>query len=263
MKKWLFSVLFIGLIACNTGNKQQDGMVSEISTPFVLDSIPVDGVEDYWYPVDSLMTVPILITGEVFLGEDELDPKIADKGWFGIFRFRDKAFVEGTRIYITPEQKSEDGYITSWNIKTSHIDTAIILVSDPKLRPHEMEWVRLIKDQIQPNEEVPFTFNKQQYTLHATGLPFENKPPQDYRLYLKGMKNGKEIDQLLVSIPSFSKQYSMVTVLFVGDIDADGIPDLILDATYNYNIYAPTLYLSSRAEANELAKPVGRSIYTD
>lgn len=41
-------------------------------------------------------------------------------------------------------------------------------------------------------------------------------------------------------------------LLFAGDLDRDGRPDLIFDVTDHYNVSRPTLFLSSRARDGEL-----------
>lgn len=45
-------------------------------------------------------------------------------------------------------------------------------------------------------------------------------------------------------------------VLWAGDLDNDGLLDLIVDLTNHYNVSAPTLLLSSQAKESELVHPV-------
>ncbi|MBI5473826.1 MAG: hypothetical protein HY961_15930 [Ignavibacteriae bacterium] len=46
------------------------------------------------------------------------------------------------------------------------------------------------------------------------------------------------------------------TLRWAGDLDRDGRLDLLMDLTNHYNVSEPTLFLSSRAAANELVKKV-------
>ncbi len=46
-------------------------------------------------------------------------------------------------------------------------------------------------------------------------------------------------------------------VLFAGDLDGDGFPDLIIDTINHYNGSRPTLYLSKPARGNDLLKIMG------
>jgi hypothetical protein len=46
------------------------------------------------------------------------------------------------------------------------------------------------------------------------------------------------------------------SVLWAGDLDRDGRLDLLLDASWHYNVFAPTLYLSSAAKEGQLVAKV-------
>ena len=59
----------------------------------------------------------------------------------------------------------------------------------------------------------------------------------------------------MVSIPNFDD--ALTSLLFVGDIDGDDIPDLIIDTTSDYNAEVPTLYLSRPAKSGDLLKVMG------
>lgn len=45
-------------------------------------------------------------------------------------------------------------------------------------------------------------------------------------------------------------------VLWAGDLDGDGAMDLIIDETYHYNLFAPSLWLSSAAKDGQLVGKV-------
>lgn len=49
----------------------------------------------------------------------------------------------------------------------------------------------------------------------------------------------------------------MINLIFVGDIDGDGILDLIIDTSRHYNATSPTIYLSRPADNGEVVKPIG------
>ena len=76
-----------------------------------------------------------------------------------------------------------------------------------------------------------------------------------YSLYVETERDGEKKTQLLVEQDAFDD--SMISVLFIGDIDGDGILDIITDNTYHYNVSIPTLYLSRPAQGDEILKKVG------
>jgi hypothetical protein len=49
-------------------------------------------------------------------------------------------------------------------------------------------------------------------------------------------------------------------LLFAGDLDRDGVLDLLLDTTDHYNLSRPTLFLSSQAGTGELLREVARFV---
>lgn len=77
----------------------------------------------------------------------------------------------------------------------------------------------------------------------------------NYKLYLTADIKGQKQTSLLVAQPDFDDE--MVNLIFAGDIDGDGILDLILDTSRHYNVTSPTIYLSRPASTNEVVKPVG------
>ena len=46
------------------------------------------------------------------------------------------------------------------------------------------------------------------------------------------------------------------TLLWVGDLDRDGKPDLLIDLHRHYNVFLPTLFLSSEAGQGGILKQV-------
>ncbi|MES2275668.1 MAG: hypothetical protein V4592_06575 [Bacteroidota bacterium] len=68
---------------------------------------------------------------------------------------------------------------------------------------------------------------------------------------------GRLFRQLLVS--KASADYES-TIHFAGDMDDDGIPDLIIDTANHENVEAPTLYLSRQADQGQLLKVIGMHV---
>lgn len=266
-------LICLSITACNKSAKIESASnisiaeASRLANDSIEDSDFVDPIDEELYPKAEGLPLSVLSTG-VFHG-DETSPEMVNKGWFGIFQDRGKYYIAPTTLTIRKaydvvldDDEHDSSKWTGWEVKTSHIDTSLILISGaPHLSSHEIKIIPLERgDFVEPNAETTFIYNGSSYTLYATGdlKPAEyNKDEMiisKYKLYIKGYKDGKEINQLLASTSTFDD--AMFRVLLIGDIDNDGFPDLILNTARHYNMYRPTVYLSSFAEKDQLVKVV-------
>jgi len=151
-----------------------------------------------------------------------------------------------------------------WLVEADHIDIPIILFTDlPNLKKHEIKQVNFPQNYIWPGDTFHFKYNDVNYTLYATGGKFHDKSYGDqvwydvwnYKLYLSMTKNGMTVSQLIVAAPHYSS--TMAEVEFIGDIDGDSMPDMIINTTHHYNVECPTLYLSKFSNKYQLLKIAG------
>jgi hypothetical protein len=191
--------------------------------------------------------------------------KDADKeNWIGLFVKGSKYYLQKTTINI--EQVPD--YITdtndAWKVTANHKDSCLFLFTENTyLQEREIIKVELPcnKDSMwrgvyfNPNEKYSFNYSGIQYQFFATR---ETENYQNYRLYLKAKRNNKEISTLIAAQPNLSD--SVIEILFAGDIDGDGLLDLIVDTSRHYNVYIPTLYLSKPAGEEQIVKPMGYHI---
>jgi hypothetical protein len=183
----------------------------------------------------------------------------------GIFKTDTGYYISSTQIKLTRENDAvldEAGQKTGWMVSPSVKDTAVLLISGLNyLQGRPITAIPFKKKYILPGEHKDFICNDIKYTLYATGtnkstsLKREPYNVSDYKLFLKAVINGQKYNQILLSIAMFDDVISTLT--FIGDIDGDGRPDLIMDTTNNYNMERATLYLSTPAETGKLLKVVG------
>ncbi len=197
---------------------------------------------------------------------DEVRTDAPKLRWFGLFKNSKGWYLKQTNLKTAREYDpivdDENGKKTGIAVTVSNPDTSLLLVSGLEyLRERQVPAFNLGKNQINPGEEVTFNYKGNTYRLWATGKQekvdpaFDELTVSDYKLYLSTTRNGQEVKQLLVEIPAFDA--TMVQVLFAGDIDGDGFPDLFLDTADHYNVSNIALYLSAPAKKGQLVKLVG------
>lgn len=98
-----------------------------------------------------------------------------------------------------------------------------------------------------PDSHFSFTYNCINYTLQANG-EVENSNINNYTLSF--CKTDCQTKQILVAHNYM--QDAVVTILFIGDLDGDKEPDIILDAADNYENRRIQLFLSSSKQGEEL-----------
>ena len=125
---------------------------------------------------------------------------------------------------------------------------------------------------VNPDKPYEFSFEGVKYKLRAEGVLAEDWGQQDeltedgrlnngsvynnYKLYLSS--EGKE--QLLLAIKSFTDKF--VEIEFIGDLDGDGKPDFLFETATWYEDYHKMLFISSKADEDELVKYVASDGYS-
>ncbi|GAB3924985.1 hypothetical protein GCM10028827_13830 [Mucilaginibacter myungsuensis] len=152
----------------------------------------------------------------------------------------------------------EAGPETGWAVKTDQKDTSILLIGGLKDLARRTV-IPLLKDTvIFINKQTRFNYKNTSYTIYARaqkGKPNGNDgPTRNYQIWIEAVIDQKLYKQLLAS--SAQTDYEML-LIFAGDIDGDGIPDLIINTSGHENTVQPTLYLSKPAAQGQLLKVMG------
>lgn len=218
------------------------------------------------FPADTSFPAIILRTGNFH--QDEVKDGAPSENWYGLFKgtthYLAATHITAKRAFDPVVDEDSLTEKTGWEIEVQNKDTCIILMArvPAELKNRQVQEILLSKNKIMPGDTITFNYQGVAYTLTATG---GKKKTQDdpvyyevwnYKLYLTANKNGQKTQELLSAQPNFDDH--MIQILFAGDIDADGLPDLIIDNSPHYNVELPTLYLSKPAEVGHLLKAVGQ-----
>lgn len=256
-----FSVL--GLTAFDNSSRQRINKDKTVAVEATEIAVAMDSIDYSYFPVDSTFTTKVLTVG-TFHSDEVWDGADREK-WFGLFRGKTGFYIAETKIKterINDDILDKAGEKTGWKVQTVNKDTSIILMERLSfLRRHNLNRAVLSKDQIFPSDTVRITYLGIDYNLYATGGKKKLIDNPDwfevwnYKLFMTATIKGQIHKSLLVSQPNFDDQ--MINIIFAGDIDGDGILDLVIDTSRHYNATSPTIYLSRPAEKGEIVKPVG------
>ena len=122
----------------------------------------------------------------------------------------------------------------------------------------QLDTAAFDKSILPANKSLTYTFKGKRYQISAYGDSTQQHNAeyryQNYGWKVSGVKKGKKIEQLLAEDKYFDD--SIYMLLWAGDLDRDGIPDLLLDVSNHYNVSKIALFLSSKAEKGKLYKKV-------
>ena len=135
-------------------------------------------------------------------------------------------------------------------------DATLSLVSEAKFlflnftnyNKNKIQSILLKDREMLPNEKFTFDFGSKQYELEAFGEKgIDEYNVKNYSLVysIKGMTR----KQTIVNIPKI--EGTSVQLLFIGDLDGDGKPDIILNAPSNYENQIIMVFLSSTAKKGD------------
>ena len=207
--------------------------------------------------------IEMLLTGTFHA--DEITAKSGEM-WFGLFRKNGKSVFVKTKIKVASvrdEIVDEAGEKTGKEVGVNYGSEPIFLLKDPK---------NLSKGAVETLFYSDSTDETQQYSeqvLHNGSKKIFELKGQAFALKVVNEKSSDEndlTDAKLVLVSGDTEQIlyqptedgfkaEFLSVLWIGDLDRDGKPDLFLDISRE-NQSGYTLFLSSHAEKGKLVKEV-------
>lgn len=141
-------------------------------------------------------------------------------------------------------------------------DDAFFFAKIPGMTEGSVPTIQLDTNVILPGTNHLFKFNGVHYRIYATAY-YQHRDDEDeidyianYKLYMERDDNGTITKQLIMARPLYDSYYSIRPISVLADIDRDGLPDLIMDVSNNYNGSQPTLFLSGSAAEGKLLQAV-------
>ena len=182
------------------------------------------------------------------------------KGWTGLFFNADSVYLDSIDLTFQPAFDAM--------LDNEGDSSGISIVSQPAgadyylhgLRPGPCTSIEKNVGSIFPGDSHSFEFHGRKFRLVATaknqGQDGDYSQVVDYQLALSVVLNAEELTNVLATTYQFDD--GEINVLFIGDIDSDGWPDLIVDTSPKYSYSEITLYLSRPAQGKDIVKPVAR-----
>lgn len=189
------------------------------------------------------------------------------KAWLGVFYENGRYFLRPTKLLVNPtydpvfdSDQEVDGrrIISGREVISQDSNTVFFLTGLHKYREGELDTVSFTRSIIPAHKTLAYTFNGKPYTIKAYGdstlISGNEYSYRNYGWKVSGFKRGKRLEQTLAEDEQFNE--SIYTLLWAGDLDRDGIPDLLIDVSNHYNVSSIALFLSSMADRGKLYKKV-------
>ncbi|MHC2992573.1 hypothetical protein OB13_13635, partial [Pontibacter sp. HJ8] len=202
----------------------------------------------------------LLIAGRFH--KQEVWQGVESKQWMGLV-YEDSTFqLRPTQLQVTPFfdpilDRKAARLLSGREISSTDSNTLVFLTGIDQLKAGAVDTMGFATAVVLPNTSLHMTYKGKAYILMATGDSVQEESSESYSLQnyswkISGLKNGKKITQELASDENFES--AIYVLLWAGDLDRDGIPDLLTDLSNHYNASQITLFLSSKADKGKLYK---------
>lgn len=281
MHKLVPIILFIFLVSCNNNPDSKGGGKTLVnyntrtmmpdsvtSADIILDTVVIPNTEES-YPAQILF---INRSGNepgdtIVFHNDEVKKDWERNNWYALVNKDGKYTMQMADIHIEPaydvivdENESDK---TGWAVTSDgHGEPIMHFTGKKYFKEGDVNNIQMRDSIIKAGDTICFRFNNREYCLFATGhypqkiadSSYYYMQIVNYKLYIQLRDKHSTTTQLIYAVPRFDDSFP--EILFIGDIDHDGKPDILMDAASHYNVFNPILYISSEAAQSKLLKVV-------
>ena len=199
--------------------------------------------------------IRILRTGQ-FYGHEV--PDDLGHGWFGLFSTGEECQLLPVSVRIqNVHHPCVDLPSTSTGKRItidSGEDPLLLVQGIPDISKGRVETVFHGRRFLYPGEHWSFQLGREWFILEAFGTPIDGDGGTRILNYAVKLSHGKKSQKIVEVDRCFTDGVPLL--LWMGDLDRDGIIDLHVDTRENYRTTNYSLFLSSPAQANDLVRRV-------
>ncbi|AEI48666.1 FG-GAP repeat protein [Runella slithyformis] len=200
--------------------------------------------------------IKIYFSGSTYYEED-LPENHQTIQFIGVFDENSVYAIKPTNIATDKVEDFCDSGDTQ--IRALNGDNCRLLIHNKNVKSHKFLGLSINNSQaIAPAFNKSFYYMGETYTITATG--YKKTSPKwekdyyettNYKLYISTVRNGKPIKQLLCAVKKFEERLP-ASVVVAGDIDGDGLLDMLVEAGQYMGGAKYYLFLSSHAKPGEV-----------
>lgn len=264
-------IILIISSSCQDSPKAGNSVSSENSTPtgglmtgdsMLLDSYSFPDKEKQ-YPM-QLLYIDNDKESCILYHYDEVSEDWINRRWYALVKYGPQYFIQNTTITIRPGYDSvlddDTTQKTGWEVCTNATDTPVMHFTEyANIKAGLIQSIKLPTDIIRTGDTISFEFASGRFKLFATGIVDNNSneysSTTNYKLFIESTTHSKKTTQLLFAAPNFDDAFP--SIMFIGDINQDGLPDILLNAVRHYNEFAPSLFLSNSNSSDQIWELIG------
>lgn len=205
-------------------------------------------------------STPLKLLMEGTYHKNEVWRGAEEKQWLGLYHEKGQYVLRPAtiQVHVVQDPIVDNKGVYSGRQVVAADSNAIFLLTGLKEYAAEVDTALFSRNTLPANKELTLTFKGKDYHIRSFGDSTQASTGefsyQHYGWKAIGTKKGKKIEQLLAEDEGFVD--SIYVLLWAGDLDNDGIPDLLLDLSNHYNVSRYALFLSSKADRGKLYKKV-------